>query len=181
MGKFRLILLCMLMLGSCTTSPTYPGHKPTMAQVVNNPASMTKTLKALDNNLSVQMLKTGQQGTKYVRIVALKLSGTPVIAAISQTDMTNTTFKNIIANADVTPIGTKLFASDSTIKRRQNMQIRQIKLSSIKNSVITDYLLNLGYTPGTYLTERSSQFYSQMQTLDLIEYILPAMDKFVGH
>jgi chorismate-pyruvate lyase len=142
---------------------------------------MTKTLKSLDNNLSVEILKTGVQGDNYVRIIALKLSNTPVIAAISQTNLQNKLFKDIIANADTTPIGTKLFTPNSSIKRRDDMLIRKIKLSSIKNPVVTAYLSKLGYTDNDLIIERYSIFYYQQQTLDLIEYILPSIDKFVNH
>lgn len=174
----RIALLSLLALTSCT-APQAP--KPNLEQLVSNQASMTKTLKALDPDLSVQILKTGVQNDKYVRIIALKLSNTPVIAAISQTSLKNPMFKDIIANADATPIGVKLFAPNSPIKRRADMQISEVKLSSIKNPVLHNYLASLGYTDKDVIIKRYSQFYYQKQTLDLIEYILPSINQFTTH
>ena len=184
MFTLRVLLLSLLIFSGCSTQNTRGSSeqlKPTLEQVVYNNASMTKTLKSLDNNLSVQILKTGVQGNNYVRIIALKLSDTPVIAAISQTNLKNKMFKDIIANADTTPIGVKLFAPDSPIKRRNDMQISQIKISAIPNSVIRSYLYSLNYTESDTITQRYSQFYYQKQTLDLIEYILPSISKFTRH
>lgn len=174
----RIALLGLLALTACTTPQT---PKPNLEQLVSNQASMTKTLKSLDPDLSVQILKTGVQNDKYVRIIALKLSNTPVIAAISQTSLKNSMFKDIIANADVTPIGVKLFAPNSPIKRHADMQISEVKLSSIKNRVLRNYVANLGYTDKDVIIKRYSQFYYQKQTLDLIEYILPSINQFTAH
>ena len=180
MNKFilRITLLSLLTLGACTTAQS---PKPNLEQLVSNQASMTKTLKSLDPDLSVQILKTGVQNDKYVRIIALKLSGTPVIAAISQTNLKNPLFKDIIANADVTPIGVKLFAPNSPIKRNADMQISKVELSSIKNPILHDYIASLGYTGKDAIIKRYSQFYYQKQTLDLIEYILPSINQFTSH
>ncbi len=174
----RIALLSLLALAACTTPQTL---KPNLQQIVSNQASMTKTLKSLDPDLSVQILKTGVQNDKYVRIIALKLSDTPVIAAISQTSLKNPLFKDIIANADATPIGVKLFAPNSPIKRHADMQISEIKLSSIKNRVLYNYIASLGYTDKNVIIKRYSQFYYQKQTLDLIEYILPSINQFTSH
>ncbi len=170
----KLFLLSFLILCSCSTT-----NKPTIEQFVNNPASMTKALKSLDNDLTVKILKTGVQQLNYVRIIALKLSGTPVIVAISQTNLKNKTFKNIIANADVTPIGTKLFAPNSLIKRKAGMEINQTSIASIKNSTIQNYILGLGYTKDDNIIMRTSQFYYQKEDLDLVEYILPSINNFL--
>lgn len=180
MRKFilHIALLGLLALTACTTPKT---PKPNLGQLVSNQASMTKTLKVLDPDLSVQILKTGVQNDKYVRIIALKLSNTPVIAAISQTSLKNPMFKDVIANADVTPIGVKLFAPNSPIKRHTNMQISEVKLNAIKNPVLHSYLASLGYTDKDIIIKRYSQFYYQKQTLDLIEYILPAINQFTSH
>ena len=179
MFLFRIILYsCLIIFSGCSTSAT--PAKPNLDQLVYNPASMTKTLQSLGDNLSVQVLETGVQKHNYVRISAIKLADTPVIAAISQTKLKNKMFKDIIANADVTPIGTMLFAPNSLIKRRNGMQISQVKLSSIKNPVIVKYLSGLGYTDSDTIIQRSSQFYYQEQTLDLIEYVLPSINRFLS-
>ena len=178
MFLLRIILYsCLILFSGCSASsqPT----KPSLDQLVQNSGSMTKTLNLLDPHLSVQILKTGVQGSNYVRITALKIADTPVIAAISQTNLHNKIFKAIVANANVTPIGTKLFAPNTLIKRRGNMQVNPIKLSSIKNSIIVQYLSSLGYTDTDIIIQRSSQFYYQKQTLDLVEYILPSINQFL--
>lgn len=185
MFTLRVLILSLLIFSGCSTHNNTRVNsetlKPTLEQVVYNNASMTKTLKTLDNNLSVQILKTGVQGNNYVRITSLKLSDTPVIAAISQTNLKNTMFKDIIANADVTPIGVKLFAPDSKIKRRDDMQITQIKVRAITNPVIRNYLYSLSYTDNDTITQRYSEFYYKYQTMDLIEYILPSISNFTRH
>lgn len=184
MFTLRVLILSLLIFSGCSSQNTHVNSgtlKPTLEQVVYNNASMTKTLKSLDNNLSVQILKTGVQGNNYVRIISLKLSDTPVIAAISQTNLKNKMFKDIIANADVTPIGVKLFAPDSKIKRRDDMQITQIKVRAVTNPVIRNYLYSLSYTDNDTITQRYSQFYYKQQTLDLIEYILPSISNFTRH
>lgn len=165
--KFYL-LLAFIIVGCSTSEPNKLDsvNKPTLEQLVNNKASITKSLKSLDKNLSVQILKTGTQGQNYVRIISLKLSGTPVIAAVSETNQKNAMFRDILANADVTPIGVKLFSPNSQIKRRDDMDISEVKISEIKNPVISEYLYSIGYTDNDVIIMRDSQFYYQKQTMD---------------
>lgn len=179
-----LVFLVMsgILISSCSISHNASdiSNRPNLAQVVNNHGSMTHTLKLLDKDLSVDVLKAGVESDKYERIVALKLSRITVIVAISQTNIHNKVFKDLIANSDVTPLGVKLFAPGSPYKRLDNIQINHINLLMVGNKEVRDYLGSLGYSNSSDIIERTSQFAYQSEILNLVEYILQAMNDFVS-
>ena len=154
---------------------------PSLAQLIANKGSMTTALKSLHHDFTVQLLKTGVEDNNYVRISSLKLDGTPVLAAITSTNLNNPTFVNILKNASTTPIGQMLFAPNAQIYRRDNMQIKTIDIRFIQNSCIYTYLTKtLGYQGDRKIVVRQSQFYHQNETLDITEYILPSITQFTS-
>ena len=170
LGVFSIICLSII---SCST------NKPTFDQLINNKDSMTKSLKGLNQNLSIEVLKTGRQSQNYVRISSLKLDNTPVIVAISKTKITNKWFCLLLVNANSSPIGNKLFAPDSEVKRGK-MIITKIYIEDIKDPVIIKYLNKLGsHLKEPFIIMRKSSFYYHEEDMDLIEYILPSINQFI--
>lgn len=174
MKLFKVCLIALFFCVGCSTNNT-----PTLNQIIYNKASMTTSLKSLNPDFKVQLLKTGVQGSNYVRVSSLKLANIPVIAAISQTDLKNKTFVTLLANADTQPIGKMLFSPNSKFKRNSQMTVINTTVNSISNPVIKNYLKSIGYDDSQAIIERKSQFLYNSETMDLIEYILPSIKQFI--
>ncbi|MDQ5922036.1 MAG: hypothetical protein QG673_2095 [Pseudomonadota bacterium] len=172
---FKILLgLCLLLLNiGCHTK------KQSLWQIVHNPDSMTRSLKAINSDFSVQVLQTGESNSQYIRVSVLKLSGTPVLAAVSQTSSNNKIFVSILSSANKHSIGDALFSPNSLIKRSDNMTIKNIHLQDISNPAIFKYLIGLGYTQNQNIIARQSQFYYNKEHMDLIEYILPSINAYL--
>jgi chorismate-pyruvate lyase len=174
--KIVTLLGIITSLSSCTTDNPTP---TTLNEVVYNNQSMTTMLRTLSSDFTVTVLKSEVEEPNYVRIVELNLRNTPVIVAISSTNLNNPTFVNLLKNSQDVSIGNKLFANDSQISRLSNMTITNVRLKNIRNPIISNYLISLGYTPTQQFVKRHSYFNYKTETMDLIEYVLPSLNKFV--
>lgn len=173
LNLFKILLGLLLLNIGCHNK------KQSLWQIVHNPDSMTKSLKAINSDFSVQVLQTGESGSQYIRVSVLKLSGTPVLAAVSQTNSNNKIFVAILSGANKHSIGEVLFSPNSSIKRSDNMIIKDIHLHDISNPVIFKYLISLGYAQNQNIIARQSQFYYNKERMDLIEYILPSINTYL--
>lgn len=151
--------------------------------LIYNPQSMTKSLKKLNPNLTVTVLDSGIQKHNdkqyYERNIALNLENIPILVATSQTTTYNKMFLDILQNSGTKPIGEKLFAASSSIKRNPVMDISKISIADIDNNILYKYLLNLGYHKNDLIIMRKSYFDYNKETMQLIEYILPTINKFI--
>ena len=183
------IIISVLLAASCVTSNQHTSsnaqtaslsQQHALALIINNRSSMTKSLKDLHHKFSIQLLHDGIKGNNYVRISALKLDDTPVVAAISSTSLNDPTFVDILRHASTASIGKRLFATNSPIKRRDNMKIYPIDVNAIIDPTIHSYLtLSLKYSSKQKIIARQSQFYYNNETMDLTEYILPTLIGFI--
>jgi chorismate-pyruvate lyase len=164
---------------------------------------MTAALKSINPNFTVTILKSGMsqeisqskkinthQGMSkqhknqaeseyYERNIVLNLNNVPVLVATSQTLLSNAIFLDILQNSGTQPIGNRLFAPDSSIKRDPTMSIRKVCIVDIDNIILQDYLLSLNYNKNDTLIMRKSYFYYKKEALQLIEFILPTISQFI--
>lgn len=151
--------------------------------LINNPQSMTKLLEKINPNLTVSVLSNDIQihnnQQYYERNIALNLEHTPVLVATSSTALSNSMFLNILQSSGTTPIGNTIFATKSLIKRNPEMHINKIHIYIINNVVLRNYLLDLGYHKNDMVIMRQSCFCYNKETMQLIEYILPTINKFI--
>ncbi len=165
-----------LLLTACI-SPS-PQHSSAYQAFIANEDSMTTALKQLDPNLSVELLESGEKHGVFVRTVVLKLQQTPVILAVSRAGNDSPIFVKILAEADRTPIGTRLFAKDSGI-RRSSMEVKQVSREQIQEESLKSYLRTLNIPTDSFLALRRSLFTQGEEQLELIEYVLPSVETFL--
>ncbi|MBY0379888.1 MAG: hypothetical protein K2P99_05750 [Burkholderiales bacterium] len=155
-------------------------QNPQVIAIIKNKLSMTTSLKKLNNNFSVHELYSGTQRNIYIRFVTLKLESTPVIVAVSSTYHNNHIFYDILTHSNNSPIGSKLFALNSGITRNPNMLISIVCVSKIDSKTLQQYLSELGYKPNQKIIQRTSIFlYKNTESMQLTEYILPAIVDFI--
>ncbi len=161
-----------------TSNSQYQGkHNMQIEQIANDHGSLTKSLKALNSNYSIEVLATGANKTEYRRTIAEKLNNIPVIMASSSANLDNVFFVNLLANSATKSIGEVLFAPDSKIKRKQ-MENQHITVGEINNDAIKDYLYKLGYTQHQEIIYRDSIFSLDDQNMQIEEYFLPSLNQF---
>ena len=170
----------MQLISCATTNNVKPVPNTRLDEIINNPKSMTSSLKTLDNHFSVNLLYTGIESGYYKRFVDLKLENTTVIVASSSTKLTNTTFLDILSQSKGNSIGLMLFSPTSKIKRLPNMSIRHIQIQQINSLILYNHLIKLGYKPTQEIISRASTFYYKNETMMLIEYILTSINQFLG-
>jgi chorismate-pyruvate lyase len=184
MKKFSIryirFLCILLLLSACSTNSISEQKSSTkdLSSFINNKASMTVALKSLHHDFNVKLLKTGVDGYDYVRISSLNLESEPVIVAFVSTKLINSTFVNILKNAGITPIGKMLFAPKADIHRNDNMKVKVILVSDIKNNTIHSYINRIGYKDSTKIVVRYSEFYHKYEVMKIDEYILPSITKY---
>ncbi len=150
--------------------------------IINYQGSMTKLLKNISNNLSIELLYNQIQHDVFYRNIALKLDDNLIMLATSSASISSIKFFNLLKNANTTPIGEVLFAKQSTIIRSRDMQITTMQLSEISNPKFYDYLNNLNYIDNTIIIKRESVFIDTTNNDDkmyLFEYILPTIELLV--
>ncbi len=143
-------------------------------EFLNDYGSTTKRFKEISKNNVVEVLFSGVTNNNFQRIVSIFLDNISIMVAISETNITNATFLQILQDSANNPIGEKLFESSSGIKRI-NMQISTISLQQITNQVIYEYLHQLGYNIQQVFYIRKSQFILNNEFMQLTEYILPSL------
>ncbi|MFN8771235.1 MAG: hypothetical protein ACK5Z5_03775 [Neisseriaceae bacterium] len=172
------------MLSNCTStnnksaSQNFTNNTKVLA-IVNNKNSMTASLRKLNYNFSISILYNGLESEQYKRFVTINLESTPVIVAVSSTSPKNKTFYNILSNSKNNSIGIKLFAAHNKIKRDPNIIIYKTKISDVKSYNLHNYLLSLGYKNDQTIIKRTSIFVHETETMQLTEYILPSIVKFI--
>lgn len=145
----------------------------TIEDFLKDPGSTTGYFSTLSEVYVLKILDHGINADKFQRIVAIYLENIPVMLGVSSTQLSHTTFLDILQNAAHVPIGTKLFAVDSGISRT-NMQVRQIPVDTIANKAVNDFLANLTNLPDQ-LYFRQSDFVYENQSMRLDEYVLPGL------
>ena len=147
-------------------------------KIAQDHGSLTKKLKTLNENFSIELLQTGNNSTEYRRTIAEKLNNVPVVMASSFTELKNTFFVDLLANSATKSIGETLFAHDSKVKRKQ-MNNKHITIQEIKNPTIQEYLYKIGYNTQTKIIYRNSIFTFENQNMHIEEYFLPSLNKFI--
>ncbi len=170
-----------MQLVSCSTTNSIKPEESNIKlnEIINNPQSMTKSLKKLNNNFSVNILYSGVESSYYKRLVALKLESTTVIIASSSTKLDNSTFVDILSRSKGNSIGLQLFSPTSKIKRLPDMAIKHIQTQQINSRTLATYLISIGYKPSQEIISRTSTFYYKNESMILCEYILPSLNQFL--
>lgn len=155
----------------------YPNH-PEFEELLNSCGSMTKQLEALGRHLSVTLLYEGIVGDHFHRYITLNLNQTPVVLACSNALLEHDFFTKLLQNANTTPIGKFLFANGSGVTRNSNMELDLIHSDIINDLRLQNYFQQHKYQPEQLFWQRKSIFHCQNQQLNLIEIILPELEKF---
>ncbi len=153
---------------------------------------MTANLEALGQYLSVHLLQQGHSNGQFFRATLLQLNQKNVVAAYSSCSLQHSFFSALLANANVTPIGKFLFATESLVKRNNDMQIKLYNQAELHNWLfersrcaanavdapppeehpLTSFL-NSHYPLAQRFWVRHSTFAYQQEILELSEVILP--------
>lgn len=141
-------------------------------KIVNDPGSTTTAFKCISSNYELDVLFSDFEEEIFKRVIVIKLDYIPVMIAVSKTHESNELFLDILKNAKTTPIGMRLFAPKSGIKRGP-MTVTQIDLKDIDDELVLGYLPAFGMDYGLYY--RLSTFTKDLQTMELKEYILPGL------
>lgn len=150
------------------------------SDVIGNKDSAISQDRTLDEHYSLKILSSGLSGDNYVRVSSVSLDDLVVIAAISETSLKNKTFVNILKNSGTKPISNSLFNLSPVFNRKGNFKISNIKVESIENDTVHNYLKSLGYKDSKHLIERVSTFTYHNETMKLVEYILPSAEDYTN-
>lgn len=153
----------------------YPEHHE-FEELLNSCGSMTKQLENLGRTLSVSLLHEGIEDNYFRRYTVLNLNQLPVVIACSSTDLNNPFFTTLLQNANTTPIGKFLFASQSQVIRSQ-IEIELITAEQISLPHLKDFVQRK-YQPSQPLWQRLSVFNYQQETMQLCEVMLPELELF---
>ncbi len=155
----------------------YPNH-PEFEELLNSCGSMTKQLEALGRHLSVTLLYEGIVDNCFHRYITLNLNQTPVVLACSNALLEHEFFAKLLQNANTTPIGKFLFANGSAVTRDSNMELDLIHSTIINDPRLQNYFQQHKYQLEQLFWQRKSIFHYQNQRLNLIEIILPELERF---
>lgn len=150
----------------------------TWEDIVYDPGSTTKAFKGISSDYKLELLFSDFDQNIYKRAIIIKLDDIPVMLAVSETNELNDKFLEILQNAQTRPIGEKLFAAKSGIKRGV-MTVDPVTVDDIEDSLALDYIHALGVENGIFF--RKSTFFAGAQTMDLKEYVLPGLKHIVKH
>lgn len=153
----------------------YPEHQE-FEELLNSCGSMTKQLENLGRTLSVSLLHEGVEDSYFRRYTILNLNQLPVVIACSSTALNNRFFTTLLQNANTTPIGKFLFASQSQVIRSQ-IEIELITAEQISLPHLKDFVQRK-YQPSQPLWQRLSVFNYQQETMQLCEVMLPELELF---
>ena len=155
---------------------------PKVISLINNPQSMTKSLQSLKHKLSIKKISDISTHNQFTRIISMDLDGTSVLIGLSTTDINSPTFYDILSHANTNPIGNKLFAPNSKIHRKSNIQISIIDIKAIDSEIVKDYLIKtLKYNDNQKIIIRQSIFESDdHEQMYLTEYVLPSIINFLS-
>ncbi len=145
--------------------------------IVYDLGSTTKAFKYLSDDYKLEILYSDFEGDLFKRIIVIKLDDIPVMIAISETNISDGLFLDILQNAYTTPIGTKLFSPELGIKRG-DMRVIRVNIADINDHLISCYIKELGVAGELYL--RISRFTCKKQTMELKEYILPGLEVIIN-
>jgi chorismate-pyruvate lyase len=144
--------------------------------IVYDPGSTTKAFKILTSDYKLDVLFSDFDNNLFKRVIVINLDQVPVMVALSATKITNNLFLDILQNAHTTPIGLRLFAPDSCI-RRGSMLVSTLDISEISDQTILNYLHTINHDNQLYF--RSSIFTYGHETMYLGEYILPGLKQII--
>ncbi len=141
-------------------------------EFLNDYGSTTAHFKSWSNDYHLDILDHGICGNKFHRVVLIWVDKIPVMIGLSETELTNLTFVEILQNAGAIPIGVRLFAPNSGITRTE-ASISQIGTDNIINKSVRNYLTHSNTYGSIYL--RQSNFVTTNEKMMLKEYILPGL------
>lgn len=144
----------------------------TIEEFLADYGSTTQHFKSWSNDYRLEVLDHGLNRDKFQRIVVIFVDKIPVMLGLSETEITNTLFMDILQNAGLVPIGVRLFDPSAGISRTQ-AQIGRLNTIDINNQVVLRYLANAGVTGDIHY--RQSVFIANEQSMLLKEYILPGL------
>ena len=152
---------------------------PKLHELLHSYGSMTSQLEALGQEFSVSLIHEAQEGAYFRRYTYLNLNHKPVILACSSCLVQDVFFTQLLMHAKTIPIGKFLFASESAIQRLPNMQIHKLPLAAIFPPQLQLILKNSQlFEPPQSVWQRHSRFSYQTEQLEVIEILLPALEKF---
>lgn len=149
-----------------------------LEQIIYDPGSTTKAFKYLTDDYKLEILFSGFDKNLFKRTIVIKLDDIPVMLAVSETQVSNDLFLDILQNAHHTPIGVKLFSPELAIKRGE-MQVTQINVEMIDDLIVANYIKALNISERLFY--RTSIFTSNMQIMELKEYILPGLEVIINN
>lgn len=153
----------------------YPSH-PEFEELLNSCGSMTKQLESLHASLNVSLINEGVVDDKFYRHTILSLNQTNVVAACSLTAIQNSFFVTLLQNANNTPIGKFLFAKNNAVGRTQ-IEIKLVDITQISDITLRKFL-NKNYINDQQFWQRHSIFQYQNEQMELIEIMLPELERF---
>lgn len=146
-------------------------------KILYDPGSTTKAFKFLTSDYTLDVLFSQVEDGHFKRVVVIKLDQIPVMVALSMTNICNPLFLDILQNSATTPIGVRLFASDSSISRGI-MQVTKISLALVFDNTIKQYISTIADINEIY--HRQSVFSHENETLELHEYVLPGLKEILA-
>lgn len=165
--KNRIYLIAFAMVAMLGMSVTFADD----AEIIGNKSSVVTNDAVITDHYVVQVLKKYVENGNYVRIASVKLDYMPVLIAITKTSMKNTDFVNVLKNNGNVRIGKKIMELSPTIT--YNNSNSTIKVSSIDNQLVRQYLSKVGYSANKSVVVRSITFTKGNATMNMVEYILP--------
>lgn len=147
-------------------------------EFLRDPGSTTGYFNQLSLDYRLDILQHGINGECFERIIAIYLNSIPCLVAISRTKINFPLFLDILQNAGHIPIGTRLFAPNSSIKR-ENLNINPIFVDDIENLIIANFISTIT-TNDKKLYCRTSDFTFEDQMMHLDEYTLPGLTKILN-
>lgn len=171
-------LLAAFAITSCSTTGYDATSNYSAANAIGNKDSALVPDRTLNQHYSLKILNSGVSDDNYVRVSLVSLDDMVVIAAISETNLRNKTFVNILKNSGTKPITDSVFHLSPVFARKGNFKTANITVADVKNPAIHAYLVSQGYKNNKHLIERTSIFTYRSETMKLIEYILPSVEDY---
>jgi chorismate-pyruvate lyase len=179
MNKLKSLFMIVVMgsLFACSTTGSKSDKEHSFEAFLNNKNPISPSLKKLNKNFSVEILKNGVLSNNYERISSLKLENTPVVVSSVTTNIANTNLVSILRSASTTPIGVAVKKSSLDIDR-SNMVIKIGTVKDVKNELAHKYINELAYNDNVKIIIRSSEYKYKSEQMFLTEYVLPSMAKY---
>jgi chorismate-pyruvate lyase len=144
----------------------------TIMEFLADYGSTTGHFKSWSDDYRLEVLEHGVVNDIFQRLVVIFVDKIPVMLGLSETNLANPTFLDILQNAGVTPIGLRLFAPNAGIKRIEP-EIGLLDTQTITNQATFQYLANANVAGMIYF--RQSNFVVANEVMTLKEYILPGL------